>query len=105
MELSAEQYERIASCFPAQRGNVSVSNRQALKAILYVAEHGCKRRGPPPRFGNWRTIYTRMNRWSKKRVLERIFAQMQRERTVRVKLEAAALDSAVVKAPADGAGP
>ena len=48
-----------------QRGNVSLSNLQVLNAILYVAEHGCKWRGLPKRFGNWHTIYTRMNRWSK----------------------------------------
>jgi hypothetical protein len=38
---------------------------QAVNAILYVAEHGCKWRGLPKRFGNWHTIYTRMNRWTK----------------------------------------
>ncbi len=45
-----------------QRGNVSLSNLQFLNAVLYVAEHGCKWRGLPKRFGNWHTIYTRMNR-------------------------------------------
>lgn len=104
MEISAEQYERIASLFPVQRGNVSLSNRQVLNAILYVCEHGCKWRGLPARFGNWHTIYTRLNRWSKKGVLERVFAQMQREQMVRIKLEAVALDSTIVKVHPDGAG-
>ena len=53
-----EQYERIAPYFPVQRGNVRVPNLQALNAILYVAEHGCKWRGLPERFGNWHTVYT-----------------------------------------------
>ncbi len=104
MEISAEQYERIASLFPVQRGNVSLSNRQVLNAILYVCEHGCKWRGLPARFGNWHTIYTRLNRWSKKGVLERVFAQMQREQMVRIKLEAVALDSTIVKVHPDGTG-
>ena len=30
--------------------------------LLYVAEHGCKWLGLPAIFGNWHTIYTRMNR-------------------------------------------
>ena len=30
--------------------------------------------GLPPRFGNWHTVYTRMNRWSKNGVLDRVFA-------------------------------
>ena len=62
MELTEAQYERIASLLPVQRGNVRISNRHVLNAILYVAEHGCKWRGLPPRFGRWHTIYTRMNR-------------------------------------------
>lgn len=56
-----------------QRGNVSIPNLQVLNAILYVAEHGCKWRGLPKRFGNWHTIYTRMNRWAKAGVLDCVF--------------------------------
>ena len=63
---------RSRSCLPKQRGNVSQTNLQVLNAILYVAEHGCKWRGLPKRFGNWHTIYTRMNRWSKNGMLDRI---------------------------------
>ena len=62
MEITEAQYARIAPYLPVQRGNVSLSNLQVLNAILYVAEHGCKWRGLPPRFGNWHTIYMRMNR-------------------------------------------
>ena len=69
MELNAQQYQRIADALPLQRGNVSLDNRTVLNAILYVAEHGCKWRGLPNRFGNWHTIYTRMMRWSKSGVL------------------------------------
>ena len=63
MEITEAQYERIAPVLPVQRGNVKLSNLQVLNAILYVAEQGCKWRGLPPRFGNWHTVYTRMNRW------------------------------------------
>lgn len=47
--------------------------------MLYVAEHGCKWRGLPKRFGNWHTIYTRMRRWAKSDVLDKIFEELQRE--------------------------
>ena len=104
MEITQAQYERIAPSLPVQRGNVSVSNLQVLNAILYVAEHGCKWRGLPTRFGNWHTIYTRMNRWSKNGVLDRVFEQLQRERIVRIKLEAVSLDSTLVKVHPDGTG-
>ncbi|MBK8274695.1 MAG: transposase [Nitrospira sp.] len=64
MELTEAQYRRIERCFPTQRGNVTLDNLQVLNAILYVAEHSCKWRGLPKPFGNWHTIYTRMNRWA-----------------------------------------
>ena len=102
MEITQAQYERIAPSLPVQRGNVSVSNLQVLNAILYVAEHGCKWRGLPTRFGNWHTIYTRMNPWSKNGVLDRVFEQLQRERIMRIKLEAVSLDSTIVKVHPDG---
>lgn len=104
MEISETQYERIAPYLPVQRGNVSLSNRQVLNAILYVAEHGCKWRGLPRRFGNWHTIYTRMSRWSKNGVLDRVFEQLQREQIVRIKLEAVSMDSTSVKVHPDGTG-
>ena len=90
MEITPEQYALIEDCLPRQRGNVSLSNLDVLNAILYVAEHGCKWRGLPKRFGNWHTIYTRMNRWTKAGVL--------------VKLEAVSLDSTSVKVHPDGTG-
>jgi len=104
MEISQAQYAQIESCLPRQRGNVSLSNLQVLNAILYVAEHGCKWRGLPKRFGNWHTIYTRMNRWSKLGVLDRVFEQLQQAQIVRIKIESVALDSTVVKVHPDGTG-
>ena len=104
MELTESQYARIAPHLPVQRGNVSLSNRQVLNAILYVAEHGCKWRGLPARFGNWHTIYTRMNRWSKNGVLDRVFEHLQREQIVRIRLEAVSMDSTIVKVHPDGTG-
>ena len=104
MELTQAQYERIAPHLPVQRGNVTHSNLQVLNAILYVAEHGCKWRGLPARFGNWHTIYLRMNRWSKNGVLDRVFEHLQREQIVRIKLEAVSMDSTIVKVHPDGTG-
>ena len=100
----AAQFAQIEHCLPMQRGNVSLSNLQVLNAILYVAEHGCKWRGLPKRFGNWHTIYTRMNRWSKAGVLDRVFEQLQQAQVVRIKIEAVSLDSTSIKVHPDGTG-
>src|ERR1019366_7127027 len=86
MEITEAQYQHIASTLPRQRGNVKVNNLQLLNALLYVAEHGCKWRGLPKRFGPWHTIYTRMNRWSKNGVLDQVFEQLQREQVVRIRI-------------------
>ena len=104
MEITQAQYERVKSYFPVQRGNVKVSNLQALNAILYVLEHGCKWRGLPEKFGNWHTVYMRMSRWSQNGVLDRVFEALQTEGVVDVKLEAASLDSTIVKVHPDGTG-
>ena len=104
MEITEAHYQRIASSLPRQRGNVKVDNLQLLNALLYIAEHGCKWRGMPKRFGPWHTIYTRMNRWSKSGVLDQVFEQLQREQIVRIRIEAVSLDSTIVKVHPDGTG-
>ena len=102
MELTQEQYERIADAFPKQRGNVVVSNLDALNGILYVLEHGCKWRALPARFGKWHTIYKRMSRWSRTGVLEQVFQRLQAEQLIDP--ETLGLDSTSVKVHPDGCG-
>ena len=104
MEITTAQFAQIEDCLPKQRGNVSLSNLQVLNAILFVAEHGCKWRGLPKRFGNWHTIYTRMNRWSKAGVLDRVFERLQQSQVVRIKIEAVSMDSTSIKVHPDGTG-
>jgi transposase len=104
MEITAEQYEKIKSNLPIQRGNVKLDNLTVLNAILYVAEQGCKWRGLPSRFGNWHSVYTRMNRWAKSGVLDRVFEKLQTEQIVRIKIEAFSLDSTSIKVHPDGTG-
>jgi transposase len=104
MEITPEQFVQIEHCLPVQRGNVSLSNLQVVNAILYVAEHGCKWRGLPKRFGNWHTIYTRMNRWTKAGVLDRMFEELQKAQVVRIRIEAVSLDSTSIKVHPDGTG-
>lgn len=104
MELNESQYELISDCFPIQRGNVGVDNLQVLNALLYVVENGGKWRRLPEHFGNWHTIYTRVNRWAKKGVLARVFAALQSRRLVEIKVEAVSLDSTSIKVHPDGTG-
>lgn len=104
MYLTRDQYKQIAHLFPRRRGRLVVSNLQALNAILYVAEQGCKWRALPKRYGNWHTIYTRMNRWAKQGVLERVFTELQKQQAIQIKIDALSLDSTAVKVHPDGTG-
>jgi transposase len=102
--ITEEQFRRIEGCFPVQRGNLRVSNLNVLNAILYVAQNGCKWRSLPRRYERWHTIYTRLNRWAKAGVLDRVFAALQEEEIVRIRLEAPSLDSTIVQVHPDGTG-
>jgi transposase len=104
MEITSEQYEKIRDSLPVQRGNVRLTNLNMLNALLYVAENGCKWRALPKHFGNWHSIYVRLNRWAKNGVLDRVFEKLQLEQIVRIKIEAFSLDSTVVKVHPDGTG-
>ncbi len=104
MKITPEQYEKIKASLPVQRGNVRLLNLTVLNALLYVAEHGCKWRGLLKHFGNWHSVYVRMNRWAKNGVLDRVFEKLQLEQIVRIKIEAFWLDSTIVKVHPDGTG-
>ena len=104
MELNTEQFERIKESLPIERGNVNIHQRNFLNAVLYVLENGCKWRRLPKEYGNWHTLYTRMNRWSKSGVLNRVFERLQKEGVISVNMEVLSLDSTTVKVHPDGTG-
>tara|TARA_B100000965_G_scaffold388184_1_gene392456 strand:+ start:256 stop:666 length:411 start_codon:yes stop_codon:yes gene_type:complete len=104
MKITSSQFKLIEDLLPVQRGNVTTPNIQVLNAILYVAEHGCKWRGLPERFGNWHTIYTRANRWAKQGVLDRVFAALQESDFINIQVDHVSLDSTAVKVHPDGTG-
>jgi transposase len=104
MKLSTEQFERIKDSLPVERGNVSIGQLDFLNAVLHAVENGCKWRRLPEGCGNWHTLYTRMNRWAKKGVLDRVFARLRQEGIITVRVEVFSLDSTTVKVHPDGTG-
>ncbi len=104
MELTERDYELISDCFPKHRGNVRMGNLEVLNALLYVVENGCKWRRLPERFGNWHSVYMRVNRWAKSGVLAEVFAALQSRQLLRLKVEAVSLDSTSIKVHPDGTG-
>ena len=104
MELTEDQYERIKDALPRQRGNVSIDNLRLLNALLFVLENGCKWRAVPAHFGRCHTVYLRLARWSRAGVIERVFARLQAEQILAVRIEAVGLDSTSIKVHPDGTG-
>ncbi len=104
MELTDAQYARIAPYLPTPSGHTKLGHRQVLNALLFVAENGCKWRSLPASFGNWHTIYVRLNRWAKQGVLERVFAELQHELLAQLDCDALSLDSTIIKLHPDGSG-
>jgi len=45
-----------------------------------------------------------MNRWAKRGVLDRVFAALQQQQIIQVRVEAVSLDSTAVKVHPDGTG-
>jgi transposase len=104
MKLTQDEFVKIKDMLPVQRGNVSMTNLQLLNAILYVAEQGCKWRGLPENLGKWATVYKRANRWAKSGVLDRVFAALQKEQIIKLKIEHVSLDSTNIKVHPDAHG-
>ena len=69
-----------------------------------MTENGCKWRALPKEYGKWYTIYMRMNRRSKKGVLDRVFAALQAEGIINIEVDVVCLDSTTVKVHPDACG-
>jgi len=79
MNLTDKQLAAAEQLLPRQRGNVQISNRQVLAAVLHVQRSGCSWRQLPERFGNWHTIYTRVRRWSNSGVMAKVLRALDAE--------------------------
>ena len=108
MKITNEHFELIRAYLPRQRKKEKIAMIDFLNAILYMIENGCKWRSLPGEFrvddGDWHTIYTRMNRWSKNGTLDRIFEALQRENIIDIRTEIVCIDSTSVKVHPDASG-
>lgn len=93
MKLTKKQYNVLAPHLPLVRGNVRVSHRQFLDALLYLAETGSTWRQLPKEFGPWHTVYMRMRRWSKNGTLQKVSDLLQKELLIDVNLSALPLNN------------
>jgi transposase len=104
MKLTEQQYRAIEDCFPRHRKPAKISNLDVMNAALYVLENGSKWRSTPKEYGNWHTIYTRISRWAKNGVLQRVFLRLQQVGIIQIDVSIVSLDSTSIKVHPDGMG-
>ncbi len=72
--------------------------------MLYIVENGCKWRSLPKEYRDWHVIYVRVNRWTKRGVLQSAFLRLQQFSIIQVQVNVVTLDSACIKAHPDEIG-
>ncbi len=71
--LSDEAWAAIEPHLPKnQPGARRVDDRRVISGILHVLKSGCRWRDCPSVYGPRTTIYNRFNRWSRRRIWQRI---------------------------------
>ena len=100
--LTDDQFARLQPLLPSDtRGKPRVDDRTVISGILHVLKTGCRWRDVPPLYGPPTTIYNRYNRWSQRRVWQRIFEKMAAAGPIPDELS---IDSSHVKAHRSASG-
>lgn len=101
--LRDDQWDRIKNLLPGRKGSVgrtAKNNRLFIEAVLFRYRAGIPWRDLPERFGDFRVIHTRLTRWSRQGVWERIFQVLAQD----ADNEYAMIDSTIVRAHQHSAG-
>ena len=106
-DLSDEQWELVRPLVEAVTGRkASVSRREIVNAILYVARTGCQWRLLPREFPKWSTVYSCYHRWGWSGTLDKLHGELRAQvRSAHGKSEqpsAAIVDSQSVKVTSKG---
>jgi transposase len=100
--LSDEAWKALSPHLPRGRpGKPRVDDRTVISGILHVLKTGCRWRDVPPAYGPPTTIYNRYNRWSQRRVWQRIFEKMAAAGPIPDELS---IDSSHIKAHRSASG-
>ena len=96
-ELSDGQWLRIEDLLPGKArdpGRTGGDNRLFVNGVLWVLRSGAHWHDLPERYGKWKSLHTRVSRWAKAGVWERVFKTLTADR----QNEYLMLDSTLVRA-------
>ena len=101
--LRDHQWKRIEDILPGRKGHVGVTardNRLFVDAVLYRTRTGCPWRDLPERYGIWKSVYNRFDRWARSGVWEKVFEAL----SAGADDQYAMLDSTIARAHQHSAG-
>ena len=76
-----QAWELIEPLLPPQKiqgksGRPYLPHRKIVNGIFWVLCSGASWRDLPERYGSWKTVYNRFNKWSKQEIINSIFNQL-----------------------------
>ncbi|MEH0875758.1 IS5 family transposase [Pectobacterium cacticida] len=106
-----EAWTLISPMLPPERGSSKggrpyFAHRRVMNGIFWVPCSGAPWRDLPERYGHWKTIYNRFNRWSKTGVMNSIFNKLLQilDEKALIDWDVIALDGSNVRALKAAAG-
>jgi transposase len=77
-ELTDDQWHLLKGLFPAQkRGGRWNDHRVTLNGMLWILRSGAPWRDLPERYGKWKSVYHRFNRWRRDGLFDRILKALR----------------------------
>jgi len=81
-ELTDEQWEKLEPLLPPQKphtGRPSKDHRTVINGILWIIKTGAPWEDLPERYGSPKTVSSRLYRWRKAGIWDKLMAQLQRQ--------------------------
>src|SRR5689334_4014959 len=108
-ELTDEQWAQLEPLLPPQKprtGRPSKDHRTVINGILWILKTGAPWQDLPERYGSPKTVSSRLYRWRKAGIWDRILAELQRQGDTRGELQWSIhyVDGTVVRAHQSAAG-
>jgi transposase len=107
--LTNQQWERLQPLLPPQQpktGRPALDHRRMINGIRWILRTGAPWRDLPERYGPWQTVASRLYRWRKAGIWDRLFAAVQQQADARGQLDwdLHCVDGTVVRAHQHAAG-
>lgn len=73
--LSNQQWKQLKSLLPPEKpksGRPNNPHKPVVEGILFILRTGCPWRDLPEKYGNWKTVYSRHYRWTRKGIWQKV---------------------------------